>query len=178
MRTTVETDLYRAFNPSCSLSSNSPLARMMSGSGSDNDLSVAEQLVEDSRLRYQLERELSERDFRVLKLFYTDSADIEQAKMVFQPLRSELISVAKMTSTVNLVFVDLVAISEFWNKNLLKKSDQGVLSDFGNQYTYCRRRKRLKGVLAEWRLEVLGKAKNILNPPHILEVEDKAAMAL
>lgn len=171
----VENYLYRAFNPSCELFASSPLGWDVGDN--EDGLTQAERIADDSRIRATLENTLSDQDYRTLKLYFTDTNDIHTTQLVFEPIKGKLVAESKIAaSTVSPLFIDLCAISEFWDSNLLKHDgEHGGLKKYGNVFTNCRRRKRIQAVLKQWRIVAMGKAKNVIRetyPP-----EDNAATA-
>ena len=122
MNLSIDNLLYRAFNPVGEIFNSSALWRD-NHCESDDGLSTAERIANDSCIRFLLQKELSFEDNRILQLYFTSSRDINHGIILFDPVRAELIRAAKLASTVNDEFVDLVALSEFWDFNLLIKVD-------------------------------------------------------
>ncbi len=166
--------LYRAFNPITELSSSGTLGNL-TGAVSDSDLTAAERIADDSRIRFLLERELTFGEFKILQMYFTSTRDIDSARHVFHTIRPAVIKATRISSTVDKDFVDFVALSEFWDYNLLRKDRCGVLADFGNQFSNCRRKKRIVGVLQGRKKIALKKAIKVLNDYHMPDDADNAA---
>lgn len=165
MMRTLEQDLYYAFNPVRELISTSPLTRLLSPE-KECRLTVEECMVEYSMIRQKLKEQLSDADYRLLKLYFRQSLDLELLQLELAPIRSLVKKEAKIYAPIPDTFLDLCCACEFWNVNVFVPKYYNYMKCHvpASQHPALagRRRRRIAHALARMKADALIKAEQVL----------------
>ncbi len=100
-RQDLQRDLWIAFNPSSELRSGHPMNQDERNGYHPDSLSRAEWIAQGCNVRYQLKRQLSDSDYRILQAFFTEAGDLDHLAMTLDPLKTALIKAANVESDVH-----------------------------------------------------------------------------
>ena len=163
--TKLDSMLHRAFNASELIHPKNPLTRLLSPAISltTQHLSIPERLAQDSLIRVKLEQALSPHDYRILKLYYQRTRDIETALTVVDGLIEPILEQAHIkVHRCNRRFAALCCLSECWQRDLFRVKPYGPARKYHYSILASRRKRRIRETMERIRQEVMEKAERVL----------------
>ena len=161
----LETLLFRAFNPDRYISPITPLSKILTKStcfDEQTDLTTQERIVESGLIRKLLADNLPNPDYLLLQMFYHQSADVQNALLVYQPLAIVLIKQSRLIRRYcNTDFAILCCLSVAWKKNLFSKKWFGSIFAYHPARSCYRKRRMLQTALEKKRKESMASAESV-----------------
>ncbi len=157
-------DLYVAFNPAVEL--RSP-AWYPDGEGGEAELTKEELIIHGCMIRQRLQHQLSDLNYRILKLNFKQMGDVESAFIDLAAIRPAVIADAKIRSVGDLRFIDLCCLNECWQVDLFRTKEYGPMKRYAlssRPELLSRRRKRISVVVKMMRVQAIRMAENVLMP--------------
>ncbi|WP_420588271.1 hypothetical protein [Bacterioplanoides sp.] len=132
--------LHIAFNPAVEL--RSP-AWLFNSGGGEAGLTREEKIISGCMIRQKLQRQLSDLNYRILKLSFTKPGNVEQALCDVIYIRPTVIENAKIYSMNDPRFVDLCCLNACWCVDLFQDRRYGPVQKYGRAELLSSRRRRI-----------------------------------
>lgn len=161
-------DLNIAFNPAAEL--RSPAWNYDQSAG-EAELTSEELIIHGCMIRQRLQQQLSDLNFRILKLYFTRPGDIQSAMLSamvdVSAIRPAVISAAKIRVLDDMRFVNICCLNECWNTDLFRTQQYGPMKRYAigcRPELLSRRRRRISECMSMMRNLAVSMAVNVLSP--------------